>query len=105
MAALAMLKRDAAGSRSTLGTIRYGVCRVQNRERNVAPQKLLGSKDNLIIPCSRYRSMSPWMEDIKPTGLSRFQYHRRNAKTPAAKQMLDNTFATITPETMRRSDE
>jgi hypothetical protein len=49
--------------------------------------------------------MSPWMEDIKPTGLSGFQYHRRNAKTPAAKQMLDNTFATITPETMRRSDE
>jgi hypothetical protein len=44
MAALAMLKRDATGSRSTLGTIRYGVCRVQNRERNVAPQKLLAPK-------------------------------------------------------------
>jgi len=39
MAAVAMLKRDAAGSRPTLATIQYGVYRVQNRERNVAPNK------------------------------------------------------------------
>jgi len=33
--------------------------------------------------------------------LANSQYHVRNAKTPAAKQMLESTLATMIPETMR----
>lgn len=37
--------------------------------------------------------------------VGRRQYHRRKARTPAARQMLDRTLATITPDTMRRSED